>query len=727
MCRSFGSVLACVLLCSPLLAADEGIPRPKLAELKAATVYVKVEGEKGTATGSGFLIRVDGETGLVATNHHVVSGSRRKFKPQKYQLVFNSGLNTERVLPAEVVVSDPEQDLAILKVKAKDLPAPLDLTQTVQLRETMTVYTFGFPLGERLASGKSNPAITISKGTISSLRQDEHGRLQRIQLDGELNPGNSGGPVVTADGKLVGIAVSKLVGTAIGFAIPPTDLTSLLNGRATVARPLSLRVDDSSAEVEIEVPLLDPLRQLQSVALRHVRKDSLKETPQSGPDGAWPNLPGSVTVPAKIENDKAVVKVMLHAPDKKSFEWLFQAIYTNRAGKSTATQPVALSINFAAPGIVRLNGRGLRLWETITSKEGGFTVDMPVKPSINLTRTRNSRGTTYRYLLLGCHTNDGLYLAYRIDLPVALPPNLVERTLDAQRDHFAEEWEGRVVREKRVSAQGNSGRDFTIEGKDDDSVFTIRVRQYLVGRSIFAVMVVSPPDDELPEDSGRFLGSLALGETRVRATGTPEPEPQGTKLADWGLAIDPDKDCKFAPEGRNLTIDVPPNWHDMGGALHKFNAPRVMREVEGDFVLTVKVGGDFKPGIRSTNPKSVPYLAGGILLWSDSDNFIRLERAAMRRGNRLNATVAFEEWEGGYSGATHSEVFKAGDCYLRLERRGSRILGAISGDGSAWKVLKPIDTVWPAKLRIGLMAISTSSDRFSVQFTEFDLKTLGSK
>ena len=52
-----------------------------------------------------------------------------------------------------------------------------------------------------------------------------------MQLDGELNPGNSGGPVVAADGKLVGIAVSKIVGTKIGFAIPPAELFPLTEFR----------------------------------------------------------------------------------------------------------------------------------------------------------------------------------------------------------------------------------------------------------------------------------------------------------------------------------------------------------------------------------------------------------------------------------------------------------------------------------------------------------------
>ena len=141
MYRYLSCVVACVLVSSPVFAADEGIPEKKLKELKAATVYVKVEGKQGTASGSGFLIRVEGETGLVATNHHVVAAVRGRFTPQRYALVFGSGTKMERVVPGEIVASDSEQDLAVLKVTAKDLPAPLDLTQAVRLRETMTVYT----------------------------------------------------------------------------------------------------------------------------------------------------------------------------------------------------------------------------------------------------------------------------------------------------------------------------------------------------------------------------------------------------------------------------------------------------------------------------------------------------------------------------------------------------------------------------------------------------------
>src|SRR6516225_8423692 len=110
---------------------------------------------------------------MIATNHHLVATAAVRFTPQRFALIFWSGTNKEKVLTGQLVASDPEQDLAVLKVTAKNLPAPLDLTQIVKLRETMTVYTLGFPLGDHLARANSNPAVTIGKATISSLREDE--------------------------------------------------------------------------------------------------------------------------------------------------------------------------------------------------------------------------------------------------------------------------------------------------------------------------------------------------------------------------------------------------------------------------------------------------------------------------------------------------------------------------------------------------------------------------
>ena len=238
--------------------------------------------------------------------------------------------------------------------------------------------------------------------------------------------------------------------------------------------------------------------------------------------------------------------------------------------------------------------------------------------------------------LLGGKSDNALYLVYKIELPTAIVKGTEDKQLDVERDAFAEEYNGKVITEKKVLAAGKLGRDFTIRGRpaEETGTLTIRIREYLDGKVVYAVLVASAPNRELPEGVGRFLGSLVLGDGKLRPTAPQEPEPKGTELKGWGLAIDPDNDCKFTPAEKGLTINVPGTMHDFGGPLKKFNAPRVMRKVEGDFVLTVKVAGELKPGPKSTNPKGIPYLGTGLLIWSDSANFIRLERAALLRRGR---------------------------------------------------------------------------------------------
>jgi regulation of enolase protein 1 (concanavalin A-like superfamily) len=368
-------------------------------------------------------------------------------------------------------------------------------------------------------------------------------------------------------------------------------------------------------------------------------------------------------------------------------------------------------------------------WESVTSKAGGFTVEMPTKPSFSRQRTRNGPGGKIQTLFIGCSTPGGVYLAYQIKLATPIVRGAEDTALNAERDAFAQEWNGKVISEKKVRAEGRLGRDFTIRGKpaEETGILTIRVREYLIGNAVYAVAVVSAPNRELPLDAGRFLGSLAIGTERKRAAGTPEPEPTGRQLEGWGLAIDTGKDCEFTPQEKKLTMRVPGTWHDLNPDTGKLNSPRVLREVEGDFVLKVKVEGEFKPAEKSTNPRGVPYNGAGIIIWSDSDNFIRLERGALLRRDKITATVAFEEREGGYRGAVHNITSQQGPVYLRLERKGSRISGAVSTDDSKWRVLKPIDTVWPAKLKVGLSAISSSGQPFVAEFTEYSLRTKAGK
>lgn len=171
----------------------------------------KDEGDIETGVGSGVVI-VD--NGTILTNLHVVAGAKR------VGVVFADGTESD----AEVIGTQPENDLAVLKAQTipDDLPAAT-LRSTRDLAPGDEVVAVGFPFG----IGPSASAGVIS-GLKRHFRSPEGKRLltNLIQFDAAANPGNSGGPLVTMDGAVVGIVTgilnptSQRVFVGIGFAIP---------------------------------------------------------------------------------------------------------------------------------------------------------------------------------------------------------------------------------------------------------------------------------------------------------------------------------------------------------------------------------------------------------------------------------------------------------------------------------------------------------------------------
>src|SRR5262249_31008337 len=162
---------------------------------------------------------------------HVITPPRRGLPRPVVTAVFWSGTRKETSVRAEVLASDPERDLAVLRVRGvKDLPAPIDLGQKVGLVETMPVFIFGFPLGPALSPRTAPPATPTGRATVSSIRTDDRDEVFLVQIDGDITPGNSGGPVVDGRGRLVGAAVARVRGPRIGLAIPPAELGRMLEG-----------------------------------------------------------------------------------------------------------------------------------------------------------------------------------------------------------------------------------------------------------------------------------------------------------------------------------------------------------------------------------------------------------------------------------------------------------------------------------------------------------------
>jgi S1-C subfamily serine protease len=230
-----------------------------LQRIKDATVYLRVKLHEGEAEGSGFFC---GGPGLVLTNAHVVGMlTPGAPEPASIRVVRNKGEKEESSFPAKLVALDRDADLALLSVQKEGMPEPLVVKSAQDLQETQPVYVAGFPLGE--VPGKS---ITINKYELSSLKK-EKGVLDKLQVHGDMLPGNSGGPLLDADGDVVGVCVAILRNTRINFAIPGDKVLRLLNGRLAELNLGSPTQAEGGLQVPVTMRLADPLGRVSQAAL----------------------------------------------------------------------------------------------------------------------------------------------------------------------------------------------------------------------------------------------------------------------------------------------------------------------------------------------------------------------------------------------------------------------------------------------------------------------------
>lgn len=400
---------------------EAALPAATLQDIKNATVFIKVQNGGAAQSGSGFLMSVNGGTGYVVTNHHVVNVEMQRRPPgfglggfpppffpempfgpfgpmapdfpdmlggmqvvevqvQKATLVFYSGTAQEVTVQGDVIAATKEPDLALLKASnIRNLPKPLDCAQMPALVETMPVYLVGFPFGQALAMNPGNPAITIGKGSISSLRRNARGELTIVQIDGDLNPGNSGGPIVNERGQLVGIAFAVVRDTKIGLAVAPNQLNRILVSRlasANIGRkqdhpeggielagenwtfdvdgapktraPYFSRsqggdanagpVGGGKTNVVLKVTVHDPLGRVQAVSGHYLRMQQGQAFQLSGPDGRWLPVPGAAAVDLQPQGNHFAAEFTLPT-EKPEPTYYIQFSYRTKDGQNLYTQP----------------------------------------------------------------------------------------------------------------------------------------------------------------------------------------------------------------------------------------------------------------------------------------------------------------------------------------------------------------------------------------------------
>jgi serine/threonine protein kinase/regulation of enolase protein 1 (concanavalin A-like superfamily) len=186
----------------------------------------------------------------------------------------------------------------------------------------------------------------------------------------------------------------------------------------------------------------------------------------------------------------------------------------------------------------------------------------------------------------------------------------------------------------------------------------------------------------------------------------------------WGDAVDPDGDCKFELEPHEdlVRIIVPGKPHLLSAEIGYVNAPRLLRDIKGDFDLIVRVAGTGNPGGKANTTVFSAYHGAGLLIWQDQENYVRLEIAADLWHTKPRPYVNFEYRKDGALATSSGLANRDGSNYLRLKRRDDEIFASFGPDGLRWTSFAPLIVRLNNRLKVGVSAISSSTKPLTAEF-----------
>jgi serine protease Do len=213
----------------PLIEAFSSGLAEMIEQAQASVVQVR-RGDRGAGTGVIWQAK-----GGIITNHHVIAHTGSKILVE---------LRDGRTLEARIVDSDPTLDVALLNVPADDLPA-VPFADSSKLRVGELVFAIGNPWGQR---------GVVTAGIVSALSKvkmrNSNRQLEYIKSDVRLAPGNSGGPLLNAQGHVIGIN-AMIMGGDLSVAIP-SNVVSTWVAQLPLAR-ITLGVQIQPAELPTKI------------------------------------------------------------------------------------------------------------------------------------------------------------------------------------------------------------------------------------------------------------------------------------------------------------------------------------------------------------------------------------------------------------------------------------------------------------------------------------------
>jgi V8-like Glu-specific endopeptidase len=226
MKKSISLFIALILLAALTLTVfAEAIPQSVLDSAKGV-FYVEVQTESGTASGTAFVVYEDNSSTYLITNYHVVADNTNNV---------SVWVTKDQSTYATVAASSKQNDLALIKIAQKlDVPV-LSLSTAVQKGDE--VYAVGFPAAADALSdtvSKTNDEATITNGIISSIRSLKitgySNEVPILQINADINAGNSGGPLMNSKGEVIGVnAYSVTNSTGINGAIASSAVIDFID------------------------------------------------------------------------------------------------------------------------------------------------------------------------------------------------------------------------------------------------------------------------------------------------------------------------------------------------------------------------------------------------------------------------------------------------------------------------------------------------------------------
>ena len=240
--------------------------------------------------------------------------------------------------------------------------------------------------------------------------------------------------------------------------------------------------------------------------------------------------------------------------------------------------------------------------------------------------------------------------------------------------------------------------------------------------------------NEASQPKDRLAGRVAPSDGKMRNAvpaahiADPERAPEGRGLTarengPWGDAVDPDGDCKFEldPREDKIRIIVPGKPNILSAEIGHVNAPRVLREIKGDFDLIVRVTGTGNAGGKATTKVYYPYHGAGLLIWQDEENYVRLEIATEVRHGKTRPYVNFEYRKDGTLATSGGLMNTDGSNHLRLRRRGDEIYASFGPDGLRWTSFAPLTAKLNDRLTVGISAINSSTKPLTAEFNGLEV------